>query len=264
MPAWWEVLLLGLVQGLTEFLPISSSGHLVLAQRLLGVASPGVGLEVVLHAGTLAAVVVHYRKDLARLVAAGLRVAATGGRDRSDGAGEILRLAVATLPVAVAGLLLSGLVTALFQDARWAAAFLLVTGSLLLSTRWYPRGERPIGLPGAAWIGIFQAVSLLPGISRSGATISAGLMMRADAREAARFSFLLSIPAILGAVVLKLPEVAATASSGSGAAFAGGFLVAGLSGYAAIAALLKLLKRGHMAPFGVYCLAAGAAALLLV
>jgi undecaprenyl-diphosphatase len=89
-------------------------------------------------------------------------------------------------------------------------------------------------------------------------------MMRADAREAARFSFLLSIPAILGAVVLKLPEVAATASSGSGAAFAGGFLVAGLSGYAAIAALLKLLKRGHMAPFGVYCLAAGAAALLLV
>lgn len=261
---FWETLLLGLLQGLTEFLPISSSGHLVLAQALLGVEAPGVALEIVLHAGTLLAVVAYYRRDLVHLAAGVLRFAATGGRDGRRDAHYVLWLVVGTIPVVVVGLLLKSSVEEVFQSARVAALLLMGTGLLLLSTRFYRRGDRGMGPGPALLAGVFQAVSLLPGVSRSGATISAGLLAGIRPREAARFSFLLSIPAIVGAVVVTLPEVAREASGGAVGAYAAGFAAAAVSGYAAIAVLLRVIGRGHLAPFGLYCLLAGALGLLVL
>lgn len=259
-------LLLGLIQGLTEFLPISSSGHLVLAQTLLDVRQPGIVIEVVLHAATLLAVIVALRREVARVVAdAWLALRALpregwGALRRARYAGWLL---LGTVPAALAGLTLEGPIEAAFERPATAAACLLVTGLFLLATRW-ARERRPLGGRLSFGIGLAQAVSLLPGISRSGATVSAGLFLGAAPGEAVRFSFLLSIPAILGSVVLALPDLAA-ASEGQGLAFLGiGFVAAFLAGLAAIAWMLRLVARGKLHWFGVYCLLAGGAALWLL
>jgi undecaprenyl-diphosphatase len=263
-PAFWETLLLGLIQGLTEFLPISSSGHLVLAQEVLGVESPGVVLEVILHAGTLLAVVAYYWKDLVWLLRGLLRFMGTAGKEGRRESTYLLLLAIGTVPVVVAGLTLRDAVESAFQNPVATAAFLIVTGMLLVSTRFYGGGKGEVRPRSALWMGIFQAISLLPGISRSGATISAGLMARIIPREAARFSFLLSVPAILGAVIVNLPDVAGETARGSWGPYLVGFLAAAVSGYAAIAALLRVIGRGHLAPFGYYCLVVGILGLILV
>jgi undecaprenyl-diphosphatase len=257
VPALWETLLLGLLQGLTEFLPISCSGHLVLAQALLGVEVPGVVLEVILHAGTLVAVLAYYWKDLVWLARGLVRFLVTGASEGQRETRYILLLAIGTVPVLVAGLTLRESVEAAFQSPRVAAAFLICTGLLLLSTRFYGRGGGEVRPASALWMGIFQAISLLPGVSRSGATISAGLMARIVPREAARFSFLLSVPAILGALVVNLPDVAGETAGAAWGPYLAGFLAAAVSGYAAISILLRVLGRGHLAPFGYYCVIVG-------
>lgn len=196
-----EIILLAVVQGLTEFLPVSSSGHLVLLQSLLGGHEGDLFLNVVLHTGTLGSVLVVYRREVLRLF-------------RLDAAarGYVLALVIGTLPAVVVGLLFKDAIEAAFVAPAFAAVGLLYTGALLLSTRatkdssvavepWAPR---PVVWWKALVVGCAQAIAICPGVSRSGSTIAASLWLGLPRAEAARFSFLLSVPAIGGALVLQL------------------------------------------------------------
>jgi undecaprenyl-diphosphatase len=258
---FWEAILLAVLQGLTEFLPVSSSAHLALARALLGFRPPGVTLEVALHAGTLVALVLYFRRDVAWLLD-GLRALA----GRRGGEREALRwvgwILVGSVPAGIAGLLWADRVEVAFRDPVLVAALLVLTGLVLLSTRFLPAASRRLSGRIAILVGLAQAASLLPGISRSGWTIAAGLALGLRAEEAARFSFLLAIPAVAGAVLFSIKDLGGAVASGWGLSLAAGFVVAAGVGYAAIAFLLGLLRRGRFADFGFYCLAVGVAALL--
>ena len=253
--------LLGVLQGLTEFLPVSSSGHLVIAQAILGVPQPGIALEVVLHAGTLAAVLVAYRRDLLAILRGIAR--AFPGRSCHDAiaranAREAWLIVLATIPAAVAGVLWKDRIEAAFEEPWLVAALLVATGVLLLATR-FARTRRPeVGTGAALLMGAMQAVSLLPGISRSGATISGGLFAGTVPVRAVRFSFLMSIPAVLGSIVLEGPQVVRAAGGASGWSYAAAFATALIAGIFAIRALVWLAGRGRFHLFGFYCLAVGA------
>jgi len=198
-----HLIILAVVQGLTEFLPVSSSGHLVLVEHWLGAFTGDVFLNVVLHVGTLLAVLVVYARDIRRL----LTFDAVAVQ-------YIVALVVGTLPAVVVGLLFKDTIEGLFSSPRAAAAALIVTGLILLSTRARGQSDRtriggewhpvPPPLGKALLIGCAQAVAICPGISRSGSTIGASLWLGLPRGEAARFSFLLSVPAIAGALVLQL------------------------------------------------------------
>lgn len=269
--SWLEALLLGALQGATEFLPVSSSGHLALAQHFLAVEGPQVAFDVVLHVATLLAVVVVYRNDLARLVRvlAGalasreVRRAPLASVRRSQELALAVALVAGSLPTAAIGLLFQEPLEALFERPAVVASMLLVTGAVLQLPRLAPqRGElrSGVGVPAALAIGAAQGLAITPGISRSGTTISIALLLGIAPAAAARFSFLLSIPAILGALVLKLPDLAGAAAPAP-ALLAAGFVTAFLVGWAALALLLALLRRGRFAVFSWYCWAVGLAAL---
>ncbi len=246
----------GLVQGLTEFLPISSSGHLVLVPAALDIEAPDLAITAVLHLGTLAAVLAYYRADVVRLL-----------RFRRDPEGRRLLWLVllGTVPAAAAGLLLESSIDDAFDDPVLVGWALVVTGVVIWVSGRFRPGDRTMAsgrLRDAAVVGIAQAAALVPGISRSGSTITAGLGVGLTASEAARYSFLLSVPAIAGGGLLEALDLAdrggLTADVFVGAA------VAAVSGYAAIAVLLRLLTRVGLAPFSGYCLVAGMAAVLLL
>lgn len=259
----WEALLLGLVQGATEFLPVSSSGHLVLTEALLGVREGGLLVEVTLHAGTLLAVVVYFRRRLGWLLVRGLGRGPEGPTARR----YLLWLLLGTLPAAAVGLLLEDSIAAVFESTQAALWGLMATGVILFTSRWArSRQTRPDGPAGLA-MGLAQAVSILPGVSRSGSTIAAGLWAGTDRREAAEFSFLLSIPAIGGAAflhLLDLLEGGAAAAAPLAGGLVVGFAVSFLSGLAAIALLLEILRRRGLAPFAWYCWGVGIIGLLVV
>ncbi|MGH7476148.1 MAG: undecaprenyl-diphosphate phosphatase [Longimicrobiales bacterium] len=255
----FEAVLLGLVQGLTEFLPVSSSGHLVMSQEVLGIDSPGVFLEVALHLATLLSVVLVYRRTLLRLLVGTLQ----GNR---EAVGYVGLLLVASVPAGVVGLGFEDAIEATFDTPAVTGFMLIVTGFLLWSTRRVARRpDQEVMVPGwklALGIGAAQAFAILPGISRSGSTITAGLWARMNGAAAAEFSFLMSIPAIAGAVVLQLPETSGSvALLGLGALIAG-FLAALISGIAAIIALVWLLRRQEFYKFAFYLWPVGSAFLL--
>lgn len=243
----------GLIQGLTEFLPVSSSGHLVIVPAFLGeigvdIAPPSLAVSAVLHLGTLAAVVIYFREDLARAL-----------RFRTDPEGRRLLtlVAVGTLPVVV-GLPLRDRLDQ-FQgtvaNVGWA---LIATGLILAFGQWAARGSRSLSegrVPDALVVGIAQAFALIPGISRSGATIAAGNARGFDPAQAARFSFLLGVPAIAGAGLLQIPDLVAAGSLGWD--LVAGFATAAVFGYLAIAMLLAVIRRIGLLPFSVYTLAVG-------
>lgn len=245
----------GLIQGLTEFLPISSSGHLVLVPALLGQGPPDLATSATLHLGTLLAVVFYFRRDVADV----LTFNETGRR-------LLKLLLIGTIPAAIVGFSLETQFQWLNDRPRGVALALLVTGVVLFSTRWIGRGTRTadeVGVNDTIFIGLGQALALIPGVSRSGATISTGLLRGFTDAEAARFSFLLGIPAIAGAGLLGGRDLI-DSSTGIGAEIVAGILVAAVSGYAAIAFLLRLIGRTGLAPFGLYCMIAAAVALVLL
>ena len=252
--SYLDALILGLVQGLTEFLPVSSSGHLVMAQTFLGVPSPGVFLEVALHVATLLSVMVVYRRKLAELLVGALR-------REPEALRYIGMLVLATLPVAVIGLLFKDAIEAAF-DTPWVTGFmLLVTGLILYSTHWGD-ADRPIQEPRsgqAVSMGLAQCLALLPGISRSGSTIATGLWLKLDGERAAEFSFLMSLPAIAGAAVLQAAELGG--GGGPGVAVDGplmaAFIAALLAGVAAIKSLVWLVRRQGFHHFAWYVWAVG-------
>ena len=253
----WEGIVLGLVQGLTEFLPVSSDGHLVLAGALLGVATPGVSVEVALHVATLGAVLVVYGRRLAALIVGVLR-------RRPDDLRLAGLLALGTVPAGVVGLLFKPLVERAFDSLWMAGAGFLVTGAILWSTRRVRSGDLTApGAGAAALIGVAQALAILPGVSRSGSTVSTALLLRVRPAEAAEFSFLLAVPAITGAAVLEGRHMAAGLGSAGVVPLAVACAVAFVSGIWAIRVLLALLRRGRFHVFAPYCWGIGALTLIL-
>jgi undecaprenyl-diphosphatase len=247
-----EAAWLAAVQGLTEFLPVSSSGHLVVLQGIMHVPRQGIAFEVVVHLGTLVAVLAVYGRHIVSLLAGALR------RDRSS-LRMVGLLALGSVPAGAAGVLLGGPVRSLFDSPLTAAAMLLVTGSLLFATRWAGPATRRPGVVSALLVGVAQAMALLPGISRSGSTIAAGLFRGLDREEAARFSFLLSVPAIAGAGLLELRGMD---GAEVGLHLPVGFVVAAVTGYSALRLLLRFVRRGRLHLFSWYCWAAGIAGIL--
>ena len=245
----------GLIQGLTEFLPISSSGHLVLVPALLDREGPDLATSAVLHLGTLAAVLAYFRVEVGEVI-----------RFTDLGRQLLKLLVIGTIPAAVLGLLFAGPLDEFNDTPRAVAAALGAAGVVLIVASRIPPGDREVdsvAAKDAALIGTAQALALIPGVTRSGMTIGAGLGRRLDPHHAARFSFLLGIPAIAGAGLLALIDLAGSDSGVPGETWLG-VVVAAATGYAAIAALLRMIRSIGLAPFGVYCIAAGALAFALV
>lgn len=249
--------LLGLIQGVTEFAPISSSGHLVLVPWLLGWEVPGLAFDTTLHLGTLAAVLVFFHPDFLRLglaFLASIREGSLAGEPERKVAWAIL---VGILPAAILGFLFEDLFAALFQAPIWSASFLLVTGLILLLSEWRGRLERAtkeIDFLDSLLIGLAQGCALAPGLSRSGMTMGMGIWRGLKRGEAARYSFLLATPIIFGAGLLELLRLMENPPpSGAMEGLVLGFLAAAFSGYLCIKYLLSYLERGRLYPFAVYC-----------
>jgi undecaprenyl-diphosphatase len=253
----WEISLLGALQGLTEFLPISSSGHLVVAQQLLPnrTADP-VTLEVALHAGTLAAVLVYFAADIGGLVRGFIQPAAGPAYARR----LVWLIALATLPALVAYVVAGRWIESTFESLVVVGANLLVTAAVLASVANAApgaKGEGDLTALGALIIGVAQSAALLPGISRSGATIAAGMALGLRGDAAARLSFLLAIPAISGAELVKLPLFIRVPVDDM-VMIGVGMAVAAITGWLAIDVLLRLVRRGKLGYFATYCAVVGA------
>lgn len=304
--SWWEAAVLGVIQGLTEFFPVSSSGHLVMGGAVLGLQVPGILFEVAVHVATLLSVLVVYRLRIWTLIRG------CCGLEEQSAWPYVLKLVVATIPAGIVGVVFEDWFEARFDDPIFAGTMILVTGSFVWSTRWVREGVRrafpvdwlPVAVAavisllagtlvpflavlavegvimtisrttaseewkteptwgGAVMMGIAQAAAILPGISRSGSTVVTGLWRRIDPVAAAEFSFLMSIPAIAGAAVLKLPDAGAEGVAIGMMPLLVGGIAAAISGVLAISLFVALLRKQNFHAFAYYCWAAGALFLL--
>jgi undecaprenyl-diphosphatase len=254
----WEALLLGIVQGLTEFLPISSSAHLTLLPWLLGWHAPllnSLAFDVALHLGTLLALLAYFWRDLLRLLAAGWGALGRGRPFGSADARLAWYLVLGTLPVVLVALLFGHRIETVFRAPQLIAACLIGMGLLMgvaerFSTRTKAIGE--MTLLRALGIGAAQALALVPGVSRSGATLAAGMALGFRREDAARFSFLLAVPAVAGAFVLQVKALAAVGAEGGWVAMAVGVAASAGVGALAIHGLLGFLRRYPVYVFIAY------------
>ncbi|MDI6764629.1 MAG: undecaprenyl-diphosphatase UppP [Thermodesulfobacteriota bacterium] len=252
-----------MVQGLTEFLPVSSSGHLVFFQSLFGMEEPQLFFDVMLHFGTLLAVMVYFRRDISVIIH-GIGSTVTGKRKNEEGTKLFFSILVATIPTALMGLLFKDWFESLFSKPKIVGGMLLITGSILYLTRWVKREDR--SLEKMKWvdallIGIAQGIAIIPGISRSGATISMGLFCGLNRELAGRFSFLLSIPAILGATFLEIPKLDSMAKLETALI---GAAVAFVTGILSLTLLMKIIRMGKISNFAYYCWPIGATMIILI
>ena len=262
-----QAILLGIVQGLTEFLPISSSGHLVLAKSILGFHEDGIAFEIFVHFGTLLAVLTLYKRDLWEIVAA----VVPGLRDHSDqevgettrGVRLLLLLTIATIPAAILGLMLREFFESAFSSATFVSGALIFTGLVLLASRKVPDTTRPLDNFKALLIGLAQVVAFFPGVSRSGTTITAALVLGIEREEAARFSFLLTVPLIFGVTLIKSIEMFEQPPSPDELWYFGvGCVAAYFSGLWAIKWLIGVVQKGRFDRFAYYCFAVGTIGLI--
>lgn len=263
MPNSVQAALLGVVQGLTEFLPVSSSAHLILARLFLGFDEDSFGLpfDVAVHVGTLAAVLVYFRRDFARLTAAGGRVIRAGATGvtagyRADAEVRMLwLLAVGTIPVAVVGGFFADAIEAV-RSPRVVAATLTLGAVALFAVERVERRHRlgdSLSMSDVWWIGCAQALALMPGVSRSGATITVGMLLGLGRPDAARFAFLLGVPAILGAALKNSLELRAEGIGPDTATlFLVGFVTSAVVGYLAIRFFIQYLGKHSLDVFGWY------------
>jgi undecaprenyl-diphosphatase len=260
---WIEAVVLGVVQGLTEFLPVSSSGHLVLFQHLFGLVEPELLFDVCVHVGTLAAVLVVFYRDILNLLSTLVRLPGLARAEGGVGAlfanhrefRLMVMIVLGCVPTAVLGVLFAKMAEQLFGTVWLVGAALMVTGTFLWFTKNQKTATRTIGqmkLKDALLIGLVQGLAIVPGISRSGATISAALYLGVDRELAGRYSFLLAIPAILGALVLGLDSEAFHTTVPAGTILLGS-LAAAVVGYLALVVLLKMVKKGQLHRFAPYC-----------
>jgi len=244
-----EAALLGIVQGLTEFLPISSSGHLVIGQKLLGISVAGNAFEVVVHLGTLVSVLIVFWNDIWQLIMS---------FKSSPTQKYILAISIGTIPAFIIGLLLKDVITDAFENIRVVSITLMITGIILLINRLIKTKLKDISVSSGLLIGIAQALAIVPGISRSGITISMGMYLGIAPEKAAKFSFLLAIPAIAGAGLLTgLDVIDPTEPILPRTVLTIGFLSSLIIGWIALKWLLKLIKSGKFHWFGVYCILVG-------
>ena len=266
---WWEALILGIVQGLTEFLPVSSSGHLVLGSYLLGLdAGEDVVFEVFVHFGTALSILWVYRERIGGLLMETFRslMDPAGLKEHYAHRAEFrlaMHVALTLIPTGLAYVFFKDPIEAAFSSPRFAAGMLLVTGTLLLLTTWRSGGDKSVGPIRALVIGVAQSLAMFPGISRSGSTICAALYMNVEPRKAADFSFLMLLPVILGATILKTVDLLSASGFawvpvliGTAAAFA--------TGIAAIHLVLDFVKQGRLQYFAFYCFTIGIVGLILL
>lgn len=262
-----EVTILAILQGVAEFLPISSSGHLVIGQHLLGINEPGMRLDVFLHVGTLISIFTFYISVILRLLGGLFVRSATWERRREawEYAGKVV---LSALPAVVVYFCFKDFIDGMFENAKMVGALLMFTGAVLIGTRYLPRGAKGVSFPRALLMGLGQALALLPGVSRSGMTLASARAGRVDPEKSAEFSFLMSAPLIIGAALLETlkafsSEAPAVAEISWGMTIYGCVLSA-VVGYFSLALLLKALKGKWFWVFGPYCLLAGLLTLLLV
>jgi undecaprenyl-diphosphatase len=247
-----DIVILGILQGITEFLPVSSSGHLVLAQYMLGIESPGNTLEILFHIGTLFSVIYVFNKDIKSIVIS---------LNEKPTQKLVIYIIIATIPAVIIGLIFKSHIINLFNSIVPVGYALLFTGTILILSINFKNKNKSLSYSYSLLIGLAQAIAIIPGVSRSGATISMSMLMGISPKEAARFSFLLSIPVIIGAGLLEFLElesyglltseliITATLTS---------FIVGTLS----LKILLKILEVGRFYFFGIYCVIAGIVAVL--
>jgi undecaprenyl-diphosphatase len=265
-----QAILLGIVQGITEFLPISSSGHLVLGKALLGIHTQGIAFEVFVHFGTFLAVLTIFWGDCWNILRSwgnALRHPSPGHWSLCYQADPFFRLGflivLGTIPAVVIGLLFEHQVEAAFSHPFFVSCALLVTGTILLGTRWTKPKDTRFGMVRALIIGCAQAFAILPGISRAGSTIAAGMYVGVERSEAARFSFLLALPVILGACVVEGKELLQTGvPSQEAVTLFIGTIAAYVVGVIALKWLLGVIRRGRLDWFAYYCYAVGLAGLI--
>ena len=241
-----DTIILAILQGLTEFLPISSSGHLVIGQKLLNINLPGNAFEVVLHLGTLMSVLTVFRGEIKAIIF-----------NLSDSSNQyyIFALVFGTIPALLVGLLLRDSISLIFDDIRFVSLSLICTGIMLITSKFIVKRNVKLTLFIGLLIGLAQAAAIIPGISRSGATICMGILMGLSAPKAARFSFLLSIPVIIGAGLLTAINIK-TIPFGFDIVLLGIFF-SYLVGWISLKWLLTILYSGKLYWFGVYCLIIG-------
>jgi len=248
-------IILGIVQGLTEFLPVSSSGHLVIFQKLLKFNDPGVLFEIAVHIGTLVAVIIYFRKDICEII----RSIFNWGKDAPDNikyAHHLLfHLIIASVITAIIGFTFRDTFESLFENTVLVGFMLIITGGVLFaSDKIRNTTKKQMSVPSSLLVGFAQSIAIIPGISRSGATITTGIFSGRTRDLATRFSFLLSIPAILGATLLKLKDLQSAAASGAmGLNFILGGIAAAIVGYFAISFLIKMIKQAKLFYFSIYC-----------
>ncbi|MDF2772179.1 MAG: hypothetical protein K0S86_1673 [Geminicoccaceae bacterium] len=260
----FQAVVLGLVQGLAEFLPISSSAHLVLTPWIFGWPDPGLAFDVALHVGTLAAVLWYFRADWVSLTRSAFAVVRHRRADTED-TRRFLYLVVATIPAAIAGFLLEDIAETTFRSPRLLAVTLMVMGVLLWAADRFAPRDRPLGTMrwrDAVLIGLAQVAALVPGVSRSGSTMTAGRALQFDRQGAAVFSFLMSMPVTAAAALLKVPDL--LRAEGITAPLVAGIVSAGISSWLAIAVLLRYVARHSFGVFALYRLALGAVILVLL
>ena len=248
-----EVTLLSILQGIAEFLPISSSGHLVLGKSLLGMGDLGMRLDIFLHVGTLVAIFVFYWAIVRRIV-------------KNLEWGYLLKVVASAVPAGVVGILFQDQLEAAFASPRMVGAALVFTGLVLTATKFLPKGTKDVSFARAILMGVAQAVAILPGVSRSGMTLAAARASGVEAEKSAEFSFLMSAPPIAGAALLQIldaGDAAADAAEVSWGLTIYGCVLAAVVGYFSLKLLLKSLKGRWFWLFGPYCLLAGAATLAL-
>ncbi len=269
-----EAIILGIIQGLTEFLPVSSSGHLVLFQQLFGLKEAELFFDVCVHLGTLLAVMVVFRQEIKNIILALMRlIFSTGSKktilqkiESDPDLKMALLIVIGSIPTAALGFLFRGIADRLFASTFIVGLMLMVTGLLLWLTRWAAtRVEQPdadrLTPKNAFIIGVVQGVAIIPGISRSGSTISIGLLLGISREMAARYSFLLSIPAIIGAGLLTLKEGLYQTDLAIQISLLGA-VAAALVGYAALKSLLHVVKKGRLHLFAPYCWMTGILAIV--
>jgi len=264
----FKSIILGIVQGLTEFLPISSSGHLVLVENYIGFKSPGILFEVLLHFATLVAIVIVFAKRIGKIIksifTSRIRIKGKNWIVKDENLALFFYLLWASIPAAIVGIFLKSGIEKLFSNPLVVSIMFLVTGCLLFSTRFIKikKKHKHNGFS-ATLIGIAQAFAIIPGISRSGATISAGLWTGISREASAEFSFILVIPAILGAMVLEIKELTLSIEHGLINIYLVGALAAFITGLCSLLFLLRIVKKGRLHYFSYYCWLVGIATLVL-
>jgi undecaprenyl-diphosphatase len=266
-----QSIVLGIIQGLTEFLPISSSGHLVLFQNLFGMKEPMLAFDIAVHGGTLLAVLAFFYKDILVILKDFTqdlrRAAAPQGVSRPgvlpQHRGLWVCILITLVPTGVIAVFFRPWIETAFSKLIFVAIAWLFMGAILILSQRFANGPKDLSAVhygDALWVGLAQGIALLPGVSRSGSTILAGMLLGIKKEDAAKFSFLISIPAILAAIAMDLKEGIQYFSSQTTVVLAG-FFAAAITGYLVIRWLMRIIQRGHFFLFGYYCIAAGLFAL---